>query len=382
MRFPTSTPGQVGGRLLLATTLALVAVFVATVPVGASGFSPTKVLRTSSGDLGISPSGSEYDSIAAGWLEGSQYVVRWSNNGGATFGPRVNLGPTSSGAADVCGGFVAVVRWPGNRNMKLDLLSLDGRIAEHRFLATNRTLTYGATSGCVGDRRLATGWMQLIAGEWHVKVAFVPLFESLPRYEVDLGPSQQFEAFNVFATARAAWVTWERDATVFLKRFAVADDAAATVTAGPTIKVVDVPGGWSSPVVAAVGSRVYVVYGRQGDSVLQVSADGGLTFGAPQTLLHVEPGDLSGPISLDAKDNYVFVTLHDGPWGDVGSNWGLLSTDWGRHWTSTPVHTGGYQVGMLVGRGASTRVAELWDNRSLHSLEGQTSHIRFHIGMP
>ena len=85
----------------------------------------------------------------------------------------------------------------------------------------------------------------------------------------------------------------------------------------------------------------------------------------------------SGPADLHVSGQEILLGVHQGAWGDIGSNWGMLSIDGGAHWTTGSSTTGGYQVDTLVHRNGVTRVAELWDDRTLDIAH---HHVRFHVG--
>lgn len=369
------------GRWLLASSLGLAAVMAATPTLGAAAFSDPTVLARG-GRVAFGTLAAQRDDVVVSWLAdwtgAARLIVRTSTDGGATFGPREDLGAARSGGAVLCAGFVAAFRWPGGSTLKLDLRSLDGRMATTRTLAHGAPVSYGIAAACVADRRLAVIWRELHDGEWHLRLAITAMVEPLRTYRVDLGAVERFQLFDVAASGRSVWVAWERDAQLLVRRFTMRDDAAATVVAGPERRVAGIPGGWSSPRIAASDGRVFLGYAWRDRAVLQVSDDGGRTFGARQ-VLHVPPDGVEvGVVDLDALGDSVLVEIHDGAYQEPGSAWGMLSRDAGVSWEIASVHQDGYQAGVLVATGDQPVVAEAWDDR----IGSRPTRIRFHRGVP
>ena len=370
---------------LSATAIAVCLLLVAALPVYGAGFGPNKTIASSSSELAISGMSAEGNKIAVAWLEGSsELMYRVSTDKGHSFGSPVDVGHTDSGTVAVCNDTVAAVRVRfGAGEVTLNLYSLNGTPTETRTIASGRTLDYGTSLACVGVHQLATYWMELVNGNWRLKLAVVPLVDTTPAYEFDLGRAAYQRMFHVTAADGAVWVAWSRQHRVLVQRFNVADDADMTVTRGPMAIVSQVtePPGAS---VGVAGDRVYVAFERPGDAVMRISNDGGLTFSKDKTLWDGTSAEPAGIFGFDVSENNVLAEIHLGPWcpGCIGSNRGIYSTDWGRHWTETPANVGGVSSAILVGVGPATRVAEYWDNRGSHDTFGDTARIRFHIGTP
>jgi hypothetical protein len=188
----------------------------------------------------------------------------------------------------------------------------------------------------------------------------------------------QYETFGVTGTDDGAWSTWQRGDDLMIRRFDVAEDDQATVTPHPARVIATVPDWMMSPRIGASGDRVYVSYADQaGVTLLRTSTDRGDTFGVPQVMLDPAGGPVSGPADLHAAGDEVLLGIHQGLWGDVGDNWCISSTDGGHSWTSGPRSTGGYQMDTLVHLDGLTRIAELWDDRTL---DLSLHRVRFHVG--
>jgi hypothetical protein len=320
---------------------------------------------------------SDHSAVVAGWLEPDMTLdLRVSLDGGATFGPRIPMGPTQSASMAICDGLIVLERWDGSA-IRLDLRSLDGHLRTERTLAKGADFMYSTGVACVGTRRAMVEWVVQRAGDWHLRVELVPLLEPLPTIIYGLGTVPEYRIFSVTGTDRAGWIAWQHGDDVLVRRFDVANDDQATVTRQPAHVVATVPGGGASPRIAASGDHVYVSYADQGVTVMRDSANGGDSFGDARTVFDPAGGPESGPADLHAAGDEVLLGVHQGAWGDVGSNWGMLSTDDGATWSTGPSSTGGYQADTLVHLDGATRVAELWDDRTLDIAH---HHVRFHVG--
>jgi hypothetical protein len=345
-------------------------------PTNAS-FSRTQVMRASQDQLTVAAFASDRNAVVVAWQEPDMTLdLRISLDGGATFGPRLPLGRALSAGMAICGGLIVVERWDGSA-IKLDLRSLDGRLRSERALAKAAEFTYGANVACVGTRRAIIEWIAWRNDDWQLRTELVPLLEPLPSVVYRLGTVPQYRIFSVAGTDQAAWVAWQHGDDVLVRRFDVADDDQATVTPRPAHVVATVPGGMASPRIGATGDHVYLSYADQGVTVIRDSVDAGDTFGEARTVFDPAGGPESGPADLHASGDEVLLGVHQGVWGDVGSNWGMLSTDGGATWTTGRSSTGGYQIDTLVNHDGQTQVAELWDDRAL---DVPRHRIRFHVG--
>ena len=360
----------------VASLFIVVALSVTLASPASAAFTPTQLLRTATDQLGVAVLASDHSAVVAGWLEPDMTLdLRVSLDGGATFGHRIAIGRTLESGLALCGGLIVVERWDGS-TIKLDLRSLDGHLLTERTLARG-TFTYGAEVSCVGTRRAIVEWIEWHKGAWHLRTELVPLLEPLPTVVFGLGTVPQYRVFSVAGTDQAGWIAWQHGDDVLVRRFDVADDDQATVAPRPAQVVATVPGGGASPRIAAAGDHVYVSYADQGVTVMRDSANGGDSFGDARTVFDPAGGPESGPADLHASGDEVLLGVHQGVWGDVGSNWGMLSTDDGATWSTGPSSTGGYQVDTLVHLDGTTRVAELWDDRTLDIAH---HHVRFHVG--
>jgi len=99
----------------------------------------------------------------------------------------------------------------------------------------------------------------------------------------------------------------------------------------------------------------------------------------------------SSPLSADIRGRRILIGIveNDTAVGGEGvpaawSTYGLLSTDDGEHWTSTPTHVGGFLVGALFKSDERLMVAEAWDQRQYDPPFATLAHerLRFHTGRP
>ncbi len=383
---PISIARRPRARGLAAVLIALAALAVAAVPVTAAGWStPQKVAGP--GTFWMTGISSEGKNIVVGWLEnGSNLVYRVSTNRGFTFAPPVSLGAANPAAVTLCGGFVAAVRVnTGAGTVVLDLRTLDGATSTTRTIASGRYPSLGGIgAACVGGHQIATVWDEYVGGKLHLKVAVVPLTESLPPYEVDLGTAHLYRARQIVANEGAIWVAWCKQHTIQVQKLNVADDATKTVTLGRRTQVArftDAPGA----LVAVSGNRLYVAYAHHEDAVYKISNDGGQTFGRAKMLFDStpdQPVDLVGGIA--AAENVFVASVHLGPWcvGCVGTNMAVYSTNWGHSWTSGPQNVGGYMGVAVFGSGSAVRIAQEWDNRTSHETYGDPGYVKFSTGTP
>jgi hypothetical protein len=371
---------------ILAAMVALALLAVAALPVSAAAWS--QPLRLAGpGTYWASNVASEHNNVVVSWLANSSSLVyRVSSDKGRSFAPPVNLGSANPGSVTLCGGFVAAVRVnSGAGTVKLDLRSIDGTLSATRMLASGRDLSLtGNGVTCVAGRRVATFWDEWIAGELHLKVAVVPVFESLQSYEFDLGVAHLHRVRGITASDTRIWVAWSRDVGIIVQRLNVASGPAMKVTKGSRVRIARntvAPGVG----IAAVGNRVYIGYGHDDDAFIRISNDGGRTFSRARTLYDSTAADPVDFFGLTARENVVVANIHLGPWcgGCVGSNMAVYSTNWGRTWASGPENGGGYMGAIaLVGSGPQMRIAQAWDNRTAHETYGNPGYIKFRLGTP
>jgi hypothetical protein len=372
------------GSPVLAATAAFAMLAVAALPASAAAWSTPKKLA-GPGYFFSNGVGSEGNNIVVSWLEnGSSLAYRVSTDKGQTFGPQVDLGAANPGATTICGGYVVAARVnDGAGTVNLDVVSLDGATSSTRTVASGRDLDVtGNGIACVADRRVATFWDEWIGGVLHLKVAVVPVVESLSSYEFDLGEAYLYRVRGITATDSRIWVAFSRSDGIIVQRFNVGTGPQMKVSKGPRAHIARhtfAPGVG----VAAVGDRVYVGFGHDSDAFLRVSKDGGRTFRGSSKIFDSTAADPVDFFGLAARENAVVASIHLGCWGCFGSNMAVYSTNWGRAWTSGPENFGGYMPSVgLAGSGPGIRIAQAWDNRTAHETDGDPGYIKFQLGTP
>jgi hypothetical protein len=378
----------------------IAAIGVGTVTSTALGFTPHKQIRTAPTgyETGIGSIATQGENIAVGWREtrNGQYhqVLRYSTNGGQTFVPKIELDTTSPDpylSLDVCNGMVVALTGPGN-DLVLDMRSLDGAIEHRRDLDADTGNARSPSVACVGDRRLAAIWYDDSVSPNPVRLSVERQFDPMRSYLFDITTIPAHQGLGLAATDSMIYVVWGKNGHVRLKRFAVAGDNNATVTALPTVTLFDVIGN-SNAMIAAYGSRVAVAYQDDSDLRVRMSVDNGQTFGPAHTLVDETglDGLVAGPSSVDVRGDRVLVEvgeydtdLSEGD-PDAWREWGVYTTNSGATWQTTETHRGGLQVGAFYRRHGVVRIAEAWDPR-YHGPGGTTTlpheWIRFHSGTP
>jgi hypothetical protein len=380
-----------------AALAAVIGVVLASAPVSAAGFGPTKVLRSAATGVSLAVGSVEAwrDNIVVGWREDPppayKNFLRWSTNGGKTFGPVMDLGNGDfnyGGAADVCGGFVIALTG-ATSNHQLVMFSLDDNSQSGRDLyGPSEGTARSASLTCAGDRRLVVAWNDESISPPHTKVVIQPLFESIPSYFFDLGPSDSGFAPAVAATGEGIHLAWINSGQLRYKRFSIANNQNASVTAHATVNLVSLPGG-GELALGAYRDQVALAYRQNRDTMLKLSTNGGLSFGSPSTVVDKPDSgnDYSGPNGADIRGDRILIAIVENnvslPLPDAIRGSGRLSNDGGTSWQATPSHIGGYLSNVLYKAGGAERVAEAWDQRYFDP-PGSIPHekLRFHTGNP
>jgi hypothetical protein len=374
--------------------VAVLGAVLVTSPVAAAGFGPTKVLRSAPTGIGVNISSVEAwrDNIVVGWREdpgpGYKNYLRWSTDGGNSFGPLKDLGFGDfnyGGVADICGGFVIALTGPTS-NHQLIKFSLDGDTETSRDLfGPSEGIARSASLTCAGNRRFVVASNDDSISPPHTKVIIQPLFESIPSYFFDLRPSDSNFSPAVAATDEAIHVAWISGGQLRYKRFSIANNQNATVTAHATQNLVGLPGG-GEVALGAFENQVALAFRSGHDTKLRLSSNGGQSFGAAQTVIDQPDGGTitSWPGWADIRNNRILLAIGQSDtslgFPDQISSYGLLSKDSGASRAATPTHVGGFLANTLFKTGGALRVAEAWDPSYYSSLAHEK--IRFHKGNP
>jgi hypothetical protein len=336
------------------------------------------------------------DNIVVGWREdpGSAYknFIRWSTDGGNSFGPVKDLGNGDfnyGGTADICAGFVIALTGPTSDH-DLVMLSLDGVSESSRDLfGPSEGTARSARLFCAGNRRLVVAWNDESISPARAKVVIQPLFEQIPSYFFDLGPSNPGFAPAIAATGKGVHIAWNSGGQLRYKRFSIANNQNATVTAHATQNLGGLPGGGGEVALAANESQVALAFRNGHDTRLRLSTNSGATFGPSQTVVdRSDAGSVfAHPGSADINDNRILLSIFQTD-TSLGSpenvrSFGVLSKDGGATWVATPTHIGGSTQNTLFRSGSTWKVAEAWD-QGWYEPPGTLEHekIKFHKGNP
>ncbi len=382
---------------VLIASLACVAIAA---PVSAD-FGPTQVLRKADSVL-LQDVAARGSGVGVVWQEepagGPAIMVRISQDGGATFAPRVRLDgrPNRSASAAICAGTLWVaseLHVPGEPADRWDIVvdgrSLDGTITSGHLL----TDPYASVTArdpaiaCVGNRFLAVVWLEKLAGApWHARLS---VFDPTPSIEpalpssgaeevrLDLGTGMRAVEPAVDATNGRVVAAWGRSGKTVLQRFSVAPGAGVSLSASAR-QAIDLDPDYSVK-VAIAGQRVVVAYTRDNDLYTRRSTNGGSSFSGRVKRID---GDatccfVGYPNSLDIVGARVLL-LAGKAYGDVDvytEQWRFRSADGGATFSRRKVGTKGERMGAYRGSAAAPRIVEAWDDWT--DWEGP-NRIRFH----
>lgn len=387
---------------------ALVAAFAATVVLGTTAlagvFSPVQVLRSAptGDDLHVEDIAGRGDDLVVGWSEqdvnGSRSYIRWSRDGGGTWSavtPLLTATRDDPGGVrvDICGPYAWAVQEEfdpaaGKEGALVPILHRTHlNSGAHAAWDLGGSYNDGVDIACGGERFVAVVSVTL---DIHSNTRTVQLYVrsvvpgAFATRTFIVGMSDD-KGLAVSATNGAIQIAWVRNDGIRYRRYAVANDAEATITPFPKVTAIDLtgPGPWGgSPLLAAHGSRVALAYRHNGGGARVHVSDDGMTFG---------PAVLSGPDSeagwvprsLDMKAHRILFELEEVICctEDPVTSIGFLSTNLGGDWSETSRNASGTQLGILWRHQDGGRVAEAWDSRyrdpaPLHQ------KLRFHATAP
>lgn len=364
---------------VVSSALALLTI-VSPILAGASG---TLILRTAAegkvltlGDLAAA------GNIGAVWQEGQRSYLRWSEDGGQTFAPRValrrGLRATDPRLA-ACGDYLwaaSVWRSDDAANVGIDYRQVAlGSAGAGRFRVGPG---FNPDIACKGDIVAVT----FTDGAERLRLAIMDgpcMNPCVPAFAADLGPAPEFGLASIAATDRGFVVAWKVSG-IAVQRVIVEDNGGTlNVELRPQTTLLAGTDAWN-PVVDADGARVVLAYSRRGQTHMRISETRGRTFGARiivSSFCRDCPEGGSSPASVDARSGRILVEVaaHLGTPPAVEER-GYLTEDEGQTWSMTPTHTGGAQMGVLL-PGA---LAEAWDkNVYSEPIYGSVAQkLRFH----
>jgi hypothetical protein len=353
----------VSRRSVTSVATLMLVVFLGLVPAASAG-SGGMVLA--SGDDGrtlkLGDLASDDDLIGVVFQKQDRSYLRWSNDYGDTFAPRVPLRGglrAREPRVAVCNDMVfAVSAWPtsGSRNVGID----------YRDIVTGESWRYSLGAGHTPD---VACFGEVVAATWvHEDHAWLAIHEGpcespcSPAVKMDLGAStfgsppritSDYEGFT------AAWVS----NGLAIQHFEFTGDGAGNlnVTADPVLKLMagkDV----STPEIAALGQRMVVAYTRAGQTHLRTSDDVATSFG-PRIIVSRYCRDCpeggSHPQSVAVRGHLILVEVTrvaGVPPGYEGV--AFLSRDGGASWEKRSTGWGGSQRGVLL---SHSLFAEAWD---------------------
>lgn len=315
--------------------------------------------------------------IAVVFQNANKSYLRWSADGGSTFTPRHALRSglrAKNPRVDACGNLIwAASEWTSDAGQKIGVDVFDAN--------TGTTKKFAVAPGsapdvaCIGTI-VAVTWFN--DGHEFVAVYDGPCIHSCVYYQKDLGAADYDSPARVAATDDGFAVSWMAS-DVNVEHFAVTNNGAIHVVAGPVVPVVPSSGSYS-PVVAGDGSRVVVAYSRFGQTHMRISEDYGATFGSRVIVSNYcrncDDGG-SRPMSVDALNGDILVeVLQAGGTPPDFSAQGFLTHNDGGTWLKTPSNRG-QKFGVLRG----STLAEAWDDSLARGFPypSRPQVIMFHI---
>jgi hypothetical protein len=312
------------------------------------------------------------NAIGVDYQKGNHSYLRWSEDGGQTFSADWPLragSPSTSPRLASCGNWMwasSIARTTsGSASTIIDYLDVtapESTAGHFRILDA-----FSADVACHGDV-LAVAYslspvLMFAVMDGHCTDPCTPAYTTI------LSPYGD-EPSQVAAVSDGFVVTWPDNSLAFglrVQHFTVTGSGGSiVVTPDPVVTLM--PGKQiARPVIAGDGSRVVVAYGKNGQTHMRISDDGGQTFGPRIIVSHFSTNTCcagSQPLSVDARNGGILVEVGKGMGDppDISMVGRFTSNDGGR-WMTTTTHGGGTQIGVLL----SGSVAEAWDSHDYAS---------------
>jgi hypothetical protein len=321
------------------------------------------------------------DNIVVAWQQGHLSFMRWSDDGGATFEPKVALRKglrAKRPSVAACGDFIwAASTWKTSSGT---LLGVDYRQVSAGDAGAGRfTIGRGhdADIACVGNI-VALTWSD---PDGHVQLAIVDgkcANPCAPAYRDDLGPGSPDSGNPVIAGYDHGFAVVFPNDGFLVNTFGVARvGGSIVVTPVPSVRVLAGKGVFT-PQIGADGARVVIAYERFGQTLMIVSEDRGATFGGRIIVSNycrdcAEGG--SSPESVDVLGPNILVEVGAAgglcPRFNCGWTDGFFTRTDGQKWKKVSHHGDGSTSGQLVPGG----IAEAWGDSGR---TGSPPEIRFY----
>ncbi len=360
-----NSPSRLGLRLLVAGPLAVaVLATLLVVPVVYAG-DPAPMTLASGPDgrtLKLGDIAADDDLMAVTFQKKNLSYIRWSQDYGETFSPKVALRSglkAQEPRVAVCDDLVfAVSLWPTatGRNVGVD----------YRDVVTGDNGRYSLGAGFMAD---IACYGEVAAVTWvdndHAWMAVHELGctnPCSPSVKIDLGTGNFDSPPRItkdYGGVSVAWLTSGLAIQHF--EYDAQNDGSFTMTPGPVLTLM-AGKAVSTPVIDSLGQRVVVGYERFGQTHIRVSDNVSTSFGPQITVAKFcrncpEGGSRPESVSVSGSDILVEVVRA----GGVPTAYEMLafvSRNSGTSWAKGPVHGGGFQRGALL---EGAMVAEVWD---------------------
>ena len=321
------------------------------------------------------------DNIVVAWQQGHLSFMRWSDDGGATFEPKVALRKglrAKRPNVAACGDFIwAASTWKTSSGT---LLGVDYRQVSAGDAGAGRfTIGRGhdADIACVGNI-VALTWSD---PDGHVQLAIVDgkcANPCAPAYRDDLGPGSPDLGNPVIAGYDHGFAVVFPNDGFLVNTFGVARvGGSIVVTPVPSVRVLAGKGVFT-PRIGADGARVVIAYERFGQTLMIVSDDRGATFGGRIIVSNYCrdcPEGGSSPESVDVLGPNILVEVGAAgglcPRFNCGWTDGFFTRTDGQKWKKVSHHGDGSTSGQLVPGG----IAEAWGDSGR---TGSPPEIRFY----
>jgi hypothetical protein len=337
---------------------------------------------------------------AIGWREGSapgQLYLTFSTNGGrsyrrssGTFRRFAVLGDARRGmSVDICAGRVwaaSVFHRPGDDAGDLDVLLTSRGVTGGggQAFVTNASVDRTARSvsiACIGNRLLAIAWLETSMGQNRARLmlrSLEPLGQQPSvRHLFPLGSAIPSGGISVDANNEDVHVAWTAgpDRDLFYRRFVVqaGDDPGVEKRTKKRLAQGDI----RYPQLGMRGKNVVLAYTDVGQVKARMSANAGVSFGAPDVL--ISNGRLNKPsraYSADLSADRIVVETQASRQGEL-TPVRVQSRDGGDTWDKRSFGNVGVRVGALrkTTQKASLLV-EAWQNNAegTDTLRAQYEH--------
>lgn len=347
-----------------ASALVLIALFALAPSAGATGSGDIVLARGADGrTLKLGDLASDDNLIGVVFQKRGRSYLRWSNDSGESFAPRVALRSglrAKNPRVAVCNDMVfAASVWPTSASNKVGI--------DYRDIVTGESGRYSLGMGdaadvaCFGDVVAATyehddqAWLAIHEGPCASPCS--------PTVRMALGPTTYGSPPRITSDYGGFTATWVDDGLAIQHFEYTAGGAGGfSIEPGPVLELMagkDV----RAPQIAALGQRVVVAYVRAGQTHVRVSDDVAASFG-PRIIVSrfcrdcLEGGSL--PQSVAVRGSLILVEVlrvAGTPPGYQGV--AFLTRDGGASWEKRSTGFGGARRGVLLSHAV---FAEAWDN--------------------